>query len=114
MPTYNSKLGDEILEQIHANPKLWVQHTWRYRTTCGTAYCFAGWAAKLTGNTDHRDNLLPGLFGWFTVGKTELGLTESRASVMFHESRTLPELIGLHRHFTFYPDDDSIPELEFE
>lgn len=38
-----------IMAHIEAHPKLWKQNKWRSITTCGTAYCFAGWKCELDG-----------------------------------------------------------------
>lgn len=38
-----------VLAQIERQPKLWRQKNWRYKTSCGTAHCFAGWALALNG-----------------------------------------------------------------
>ena len=66
-PTLNVELLDKTLEFIRANKKRWDQGVWRYvslgsRTPqkvaalkkapeCGTAMCFAGWAAQISGCT---------------------------------------------------------------
>lgn len=45
----NVELLQRTLAQIEAHPELWEQREWRTETDCGTAYCFAGWAAVLSG-----------------------------------------------------------------
>jgi len=38
-----------VLAHIESTPQLWNQSTWVSETSCGTAYCFAGWAVALEG-----------------------------------------------------------------
>lgn len=51
--TINVPLLRKTMEHIEAHPEEWEQGRWRRRvqrpTFCGTAYCFAGTAAKLNG-----------------------------------------------------------------
>jgi hypothetical protein len=49
VPTPNLPLLRRVLDHIDAYPELWKQRRWRHETQCGTAYCFAGWAAQLDG-----------------------------------------------------------------
>lgn len=44
----NTDLLKRTLAHIEANPSEWQQSSWAARTDCGTAYCFAGWAVKLS------------------------------------------------------------------
>lgn len=43
-PTPNMGLLDSIIDHIEAHPEQWNQKTWARETTCGTAYCVAGFA----------------------------------------------------------------------
>jgi hypothetical protein len=43
----NHSLFVQVLAQIEREPQRWWQGGWR--STCGTAHCFAGWAVELTG-----------------------------------------------------------------
>jgi hypothetical protein len=52
----NVELLRQTLAHIEANPDEWDQRDWRRETSCGTAYCFAGWAVKLTGGEFCRDS----------------------------------------------------------
>lgn len=45
----NVPLLRQTLAHIEANPETWDQARYRRATDCGTAYCFAGWAAELSG-----------------------------------------------------------------
>lgn len=51
----NEELLTQTLEQIDNHPEDWNQKVWGTTVdlpegnTCGTAYCFAGWAVKLAG-----------------------------------------------------------------
>jgi hypothetical protein len=47
----NTELLRLTLKHIEETPELWVQREWATPTECGTAYCFAGWAAVLSGAT---------------------------------------------------------------
>lgn len=49
MPDF--ELMDRVLDQITNHPQRWDQATWRRPTgnECGTAMCFAGWVADLSG-----------------------------------------------------------------
>jgi hypothetical protein len=45
----NHDLFVKVLAQIEREPERWEQSTYSHNGDCGTAYCFAGWAATLTG-----------------------------------------------------------------
>lgn len=47
--TVNAELLRRVIAQIEAHPELWDQTWWREEKPCGTAYCFAGWTAILSG-----------------------------------------------------------------
>lgn len=46
----------QTMAHIEAHPKQWNQGSWiREDSDCGTAYCFAGWAAVLSGAKFAKD-----------------------------------------------------------
>lgn len=53
--TPNAELAYRVLDVIDAFPEQWEQGSWT--TKCGTSFCFAGWALKLTGHelVDYND-----------------------------------------------------------
>ena len=72
--------------QIEQNPKLWDQAEWTKETECGTAYCYGGHVACLSGKS-----------GW-SEGKTvtevllNLGLNAQTIDFVTYERRTFPEI----------------------
>jgi hypothetical protein len=50
-PQPNVELINKVIEQIDAHPETWRQDYWAQKTECGAAYCFAGWACVLAGDT---------------------------------------------------------------
>jgi hypothetical protein len=86
------------LAHIEAHPDEWNQGRWGTRTTCGTTFCFAGWACVLAGQDD---------FEWSSDGDTFclsdgepmrsaardiLGLDINQACELFSSDRTLDSL----------------------
>lgn len=52
-PTPNATLAYRVLDHIDAHPESWNQLDWITRpdgADCGTAACFAGWTALLSGD----------------------------------------------------------------
>lgn len=47
--TPNVDLLRQTMDEILAHPEQHNQSRWAIQTDCGTAYCFAGWACKLSG-----------------------------------------------------------------
>ncbi|MFE0101205.1 hypothetical protein [Streptomyces sp. NPDC059009] len=45
----NTELLVKIRDMIREHPEQHDQDHWAKRTSCGTTYCIAGWAAVLTG-----------------------------------------------------------------
>lgn len=43
----NSELLHQVADAIEANPARYDQKRWYHRTSCGTAYCVAGWVIAL-------------------------------------------------------------------
>src|SRR5487761_1571675 len=63
-------------------PLRWDQATWWEQDNCGTAMCFAGWAAHLaTGSGRNHDQ-----------AAELLDLSQIECSILFGGERTLPEL----------------------
>jgi hypothetical protein len=48
-PTPNAALAYQVLDHLDAHPEQWNQRDWAIQRPCGTAFCFAGWAAVLSG-----------------------------------------------------------------
>lgn len=62
-PQPNLDLIDRVLQQIDAEPERWNQGWWSGPSSCGTAYCFGGWAVALSGGVwtgdGYTDTLVP-------------------------------------------------------
>lgn len=95
----NWALVEETLDWLEAHPDEWDQRYWMSDSDkgCGTTYCFAGAACKLSGVevtsryyplmgfTEYypvKENGLIGHFG--DVAKELLGLTHKQANLIFH------------------------------
>jgi hypothetical protein len=86
MPEKNVSLARKIVEQIRNEPELTDMNNWTDVNSCGTTYCFAGWAA-------HLSNLKVYEGGWLDAerqlehveewAKYELGLTSEEAGRLF-------------------------------
>jgi hypothetical protein len=90
MTELNTSLVSQVLEQIDTHPETWNQAYWRtpigYGPTCGTAHCFAGWVATLTGwvwlndvLVEKDDQILAVAF----AAAHELGITDAQALRLF-------------------------------
>jgi len=44
-----------VLAHIESNLPLWDQNNWVVETSCGTAYCYAGWTVVLEGIPVHTN-----------------------------------------------------------
>ncbi|KJF21926.1 hypothetical protein C7T36_18280 [Rhodococcus sp. AD45-ID] len=105
----NETLLRSVMDHIETWPNLLDQNQWR----CGTARCFAGWAAELSGAqwiSGERDQVqIDTAEGrWFAgsvvrsqsgelrhvadFARRELGLTEIAADQLFDGSNTITEL----------------------
>lgn len=117
--TPNVDLLRRTLAHIETHPELWDQTRWRTETeNCGTAYCFAGWAATLDGGQWYSDDpgsacgddllavdedgeyvmaLKDGTLVTDIQARAEriLGLTESQAEMLFYSLNTLDDLRGI-------------------
>jgi hypothetical protein len=123
---FNAELADAVLAQIDAHPEMWKQAV--YYDTCGTAGCFAGWAARLTGWRWLKDREIgagyivarPGPDGSdvrmdvATVAAKELGLNVFDSSELFsaiNSREVLGEMVeklkaGKPLSYYGYDDDD--------
>lgn len=61
----NVPLFRKVVEHIEAHPNEWNQDWWVHQhggveegEICGTTFCFAGWALKLTGHNLHEETRL--------------------------------------------------------
>lgn len=101
----NIPLIRKTLEHIESHPEEWYQGNWAINTyspaSCGTAYCFAGWALVLAGHDfGPSDNLwlfeLDGrMVSNSEVGvaaKNALGLTQHEANRLFYAHNSLQSL----------------------
>lgn len=101
----NVELLQKTLAHIEAHPKLWDQTWWRTeRVGCGTAYCFAGWAAMLSGaafvrledRTLSNEFVIPAGGGdsiWIqTYAGQALGISSDKAMDLFNGDNTLADL----------------------
>lgn len=103
-PKPNLELLKRVLRQIDDYPELWNQELWRdTEWWCGTSYCVAGWAVKLSGGEwEKKDESMylvavpedgPEAMRWgFTTVATRaqrlLGLTASERYALFHGDNT--------------------------
>jgi len=102
--TPNAPLLLKVLEHITAHPEEHNQRNWGIRRTgCGTAYCFAGWAAVMSGHELlwEKAPFDDDVFRAFitaegrpieSVAQDELGLTYVQQHEMFGTRNTLRQL----------------------
>lgn len=106
----NTELAWKVLDHIAAHPEQWDQKTWLKRTDCGTAGCFAGWTALLSGDKPDWLECGGALFGEYTsfvrvnannrmVGRTVetraaelLDIDEEDAYFLFNATNDLDDL----------------------
>ena len=126
----NVPLLNAVIEHIEANPDDWYQGDWRTLrsflvdpadeatpTDCGTAMCFAGWAAELSGaeyaypagdstivdhvtyggdidsvEAAHIVNTDEGLVHVQDYATRALGIDEGQANRLFHGANTISDL----------------------
>jgi len=109
----NVELLKKTLAHIEAHPEQWNQRDWRdvdHDLRCGTACCFAGWAALLNGSTwdvpdseienydwDHDPNgdKLADVDGGRAVSRVAtraLGLTWTQADQLFAGGNDIEDL----------------------
>lgn len=95
----NVALLEETLTYIRDHPEEWDQTKW----VCGTAACFAGRAALLSGHTVPQTHTthVTDMVGWFRtdgdervgeVAERELGITFDQAEDLFNATNTMDDL----------------------
>lgn len=96
----NVALLRETLAHIEADPGSWQQRNWytppQRGTDCGSAMCFAGWAAVLDEpaviQTADPHEWLIGDVTIATHARTRLGLGLQQGTILFDGDNTLPML----------------------
>ncbi len=89
----NTKLFDQIADAIEKEPDRYDQLDYETKTSCGTAYCVAGWAAHLSGYVSTGANF------WQLSGGSQpiyihtlagdlLGLNDDEATDLFDDEWT--------------------------
>lgn len=97
---FNLPLFDKVLDKIKTEPETWDQSSWAYRTSCGTAFCFAGHVVSMTMPDNAYFNFGIGVetdavvidgrrLSIRDVAQHELGLDETDASALFSGGNTL-------------------------
>lgn len=91
MPERNVELLQKTMQHIKDHPEQHWQDIWV--NECGTAACFCGWAALLSGHT--ADQMATSGFGMTGFGADLLGLEYEEAKTMFkpENSREMLELM---------------------
>lgn len=87
-PVPNIDLMEKVLEHLRIHPEDHDQAAF-----CGTAMCFAGWAAVLSKQytPDEWTSLDSGI-RWFNAGMELLGLTRQQAATLFDPVNELEHL----------------------
>lgn len=91
----NIELLQKTMQHIKDHPEQHHQSTWIATSHCGTAACFAGHAALLSGMTFAEvDKKMSGIGvgNGYTVGGALLGLTDEEACIMFASTNTIEML----------------------
>jgi hypothetical protein len=99
---------DAVLAAGGAGRPGWNQQKWVDINTCGTAFCYAGWALHLTGwqavrlkdegTPDHLSEVMVKdgrILRWMEIGAAArdlLGLTNEEADALFAEENTIEDL----------------------
>lgn len=84
--TRNTELFDKIADAIEAKPESYQQDL--VFNECGTAFCVAGHALRLTGEEPQPYQGSAVLYlhiGWWTRAAKSLGLTEEESDLLFDE-----------------------------
>lgn len=82
----NVELLQQTMQYIKDHPERHQQDIWTNQ--CGTAACFAGWAAMLSGWAAWQVHN----FEMWTRGANLLGLTYTEARILFDTGNTAPML----------------------
>lgn len=109
----NVDLLTRTLAHIEAHPEQWDQTMWATRGSCGTSYCFAGWAVALSGGkpnfaddfaADVREGVddsyhvlagsIPGITETYygAVARQLLGLEPYQSNELFDDCNSLDDL----------------------
>jgi hypothetical protein len=80
MPELNVPLNLQVMAAIEAEPRRWNQNLVVGMRKCGTTYCYAGWALKLSG--DALDSQYANY--WETRAREVLGLTTEQGDRIFY------------------------------
>ena len=107
----NLPLLEKVRDQIHNHPETHNQTVWARRSACGTAMCFAGWAAYFAGH-DFDFNKDLGTAEYTTddtsiarVAQDALGLISEEGYVLFYAFNNRADLDWLLHQIT----DGAIP-----
>ncbi len=94
LPLPNIPLLNKVRDHIGAHPEEWHQGSWRMVIPgCGTAYCFAGFAALFDGAEFASDDLSLVGGGWIEDhARQALGLTGDEANALFSGGGTLADI----------------------
>lgn len=106
----NIELLESVLTHIKRYPEEWHQAVWAERgPACGTAYCFAGHTAVMSGYEIAWANQGSGVFGATkveggqfidTIAARELGLDFVDADRLFESSNSLENLYDIASQLT--------------
>lgn len=92
-PVRNTELLERVMRHIDDHPEQHDQQVWI--NGCGTAACFAGWAALLSGREHVTETNSKSVYHWFIspagwrdtprmAATIALGLTDDEADDLFH------------------------------
>lgn len=86
--TRNVELLQQTMQYINDHPEQHNQNVFVGENECGTAACFAGWGAMLSGWTVRQINASV----MWVVGAQLFGLTQLEAERLFYYRNTIPVL----------------------
>lgn len=93
-----------VLAYIQQHPERWDQSNWATQTSCGTAYCLAGWAYTLTTGKRFDEAGVPDSL--VRVAQSRLGLNSDQAEALFYFTRVRKRRVtslGRTRFITRHP-----------
>lgn len=125
--TINEPLIRQIVAEIERDEARWDQKNWALQSSCGTTYCFAGWAALLSGYIVERpghepiltkagvcaaggESVIGPLIAWYgnaainrwypfgEVSRSLLGLTLEQADCLFHYGVSFPFSVSIQEY----------------
>src|SRR5580700_5304492 len=97
-PRPNLELLRSVLRQIDAQPETWNQEHIAIPTSCGTAYCVAGWGVILAGHQirfDADGNAILDDDPWASIwvcAVDEFGIDEDEAWGLFYSDNTRDDI----------------------